>query len=97
VLSDDSSAPESTFSSLRDEIILNTSTGDKSLAYFLVVPPGHTSTATALNAEMSKLQGPSGRKKGAKHIPSADIERKPGGKELIRFNLFNRDSTQEAP
>jgi hypothetical protein len=29
---------------------LNTSTGDKSPAYFLVVPPGHT--ATALTAEM---------------------------------------------
>ena len=25
------------------------STGDKSPAYFLVVPPGHTGTATALN------------------------------------------------
>jgi hypothetical protein len=24
-------------------------------AYFLVVPPGHADTATALNAEMSKL------------------------------------------
>ena len=36
--------------------ILNTSTGDKSPAYFLLVPPGHTGTATALNAEMSKLQ-----------------------------------------
>jgi hypothetical protein len=34
------------------EQILNTSTGDKSPAYFLVVPPGHTTTATALNAEM---------------------------------------------
>ena len=41
----------------RDQI-LNTSTGDKSPAYFLVVPPGHTGTATALNAEMSKLQAP---------------------------------------
>jgi len=41
----------------RDQI-LNTSTGDKSSAYFLVVPPGHTATATALNAEMSKLQAP---------------------------------------
>jgi hypothetical protein len=40
--------------------ILNTSTGDKSPAYFLVVPPGHTSTAAALNAEMSKLQRPFG-------------------------------------
>jgi hypothetical protein len=30
-------------------------------AYFLVVPPGHTGTATALNAEMSKLQGKAGR------------------------------------
>ena len=36
--------------------ILNASTGDKSPAYFLVVPPGHTRTGTALNAEMSKLQ-----------------------------------------
>jgi hypothetical protein len=34
------------------EQILNTSTGDKSPAYFLVVPPGDTATATALNAEM---------------------------------------------
>src|ERR1700719_4977168 len=40
--------------------ILNASTGDKSPAYFLVVPPGHTRTGTALNAEMSKLQGPLG-------------------------------------
>jgi hypothetical protein len=32
-----------------------------------IVPPGHTSTATALNAEMSKLQGPSGCIPGAKH------------------------------
>ena len=39
----------------RDQI-LNTSTGDKSPAYFLLVPPGHTGTATASNAEMSKLQ-----------------------------------------
>ena len=39
----------------RDQF-LNTSTGDKSPAYFLVVPPGHTGIATALNAEMSKLQ-----------------------------------------
>jgi hypothetical protein len=44
----------------RDQI-LNTSTGDKSPAYFLVVPPGHTGTATALNAEMAKLQGPKGQ------------------------------------
>ena len=43
------------------EQILNTSTGDKSPAYFLLVPPGHTGTTTALNAEMSKLHGPSGR------------------------------------
>ena len=35
---------------------LNTSTGDKSPAYFLVVLPGHTGTATALNTEISKLQ-----------------------------------------
>jgi hypothetical protein len=34
----------------------NTSTGDKSPAYFLVVPSGHTGTATALNAETSKVQ-----------------------------------------
>jgi hypothetical protein len=34
------------------EQILNASTGDKSPAYFLVVPPGHTATATALNTEM---------------------------------------------
>jgi hypothetical protein len=40
------------------DTVLNTSTGDKSPAYFLVVPPGHTGTATALNAEMSKLQAP---------------------------------------
>jgi hypothetical protein len=39
----------------RDQI-LNTNTGDKSPAYFLVVPPGHIGTATALNAEMPKLQ-----------------------------------------
>src|ERR1700722_8567153 len=39
----------------RDQI-LNTITGDKSPAYFLVVPPGRTGTATALNAEMSKLK-----------------------------------------
>jgi hypothetical protein len=32
------------------EQILNTSTGDESPAYFLVVPPGHTDAA--LNAEM---------------------------------------------
>jgi hypothetical protein len=32
------------------EQILNTSTGDKSPAYFQVVPPGHA--ATALNAEI---------------------------------------------
>ena len=44
----------------RDQI-LNTSTGDKSPAYFLVVPPGHTRTGTALNAEMSKLQSKAGR------------------------------------
>jgi hypothetical protein len=34
------------------EQILNTSTGDKSPAYSLVVPPGHTATATASNGEM---------------------------------------------
>jgi hypothetical protein len=45
----------------RDQI-LNTNTGDKSPAYSLVVPPGHTGTATALNPKMSKLQGPSGRR-----------------------------------
>jgi hypothetical protein len=39
----------------RDQI-LNTNTGDKSPAFFLVVPPGHTGTATALNAEMPELQ-----------------------------------------
>jgi hypothetical protein len=50
-----------TFAPGRDQI-LNASTGDKSPAYFLVVPPGHTGTATSLNAEMSKLLGPSGRK-----------------------------------
>jgi hypothetical protein len=44
----------------RDQI-LNTSTGDKSPAYFLVVPPGHTGAAAALNVEMSKLQGKAGR------------------------------------
>ena len=32
--------------------ILNTGTGDKSPAYFLVVPPGHIDTATGLNVEM---------------------------------------------
>jgi hypothetical protein len=36
------------------DTVLNTSTGDKSPAYFLVVPPGHTGTATALNVEMSR-------------------------------------------
>jgi hypothetical protein len=35
--------------------------GDKSPAYFLVVPPGHTGTAAALSAEMSKPQGKAGR------------------------------------
>jgi hypothetical protein len=34
------------------EQIIGTSTGDGSPAYFLVFPPGHTATATALNAEM---------------------------------------------
>src|SRR5258708_37088516 len=39
-----------------EKVGLNTSTGDnKSPAYFLVVPPGHTATGTALNAEISKL------------------------------------------
>jgi len=32
-------------------------TGDKSPAYFLVVPPGHTGTPTALNAENVQTQG----------------------------------------
>jgi hypothetical protein len=40
--------------------MLNTSTGDKSP----YLPPGHTGAATALNAEMSKLQGLSGRMTG---------------------------------
>ena len=42
------------------DTVLNTSTGDKSPAYFLVVLPGHTAAATALNAGMSKLQDPFG-------------------------------------
>jgi hypothetical protein len=33
---------------------------DKSPDYILVVPPGHTRTDTALNAEMSKIQGKAG-------------------------------------
>ena len=43
------------------EQILNTSTGDKSPVCLQVVPLGHTGIATALNAEMSKLQSPSGQ------------------------------------
>jgi hypothetical protein len=34
------------------EQILNTNNGDKSPAYFLVVPPEHAATAIGLNAEM---------------------------------------------
>src|SRR5271167_4143313 len=37
--------------------ILNTSTGDKSPAYFLVVPPGHTGTATALTLKCPNSTG----------------------------------------
>jgi hypothetical protein len=46
-------------SPLRDEIIFSkTNTGDKSPAYFLVVPPGHIDAATALTAEMCNRDPP---------------------------------------